>query len=49
MLQDIMEQRAVEEEQRRTAEQEAREKERAEMNNRLKQLESQLQVEHSLN
>jgi hypothetical protein len=49
MLQDLMEQRAAEEERRQLAEQECRKKERANMNDRLKQLENQLQVEHSLN
>ena len=49
MLQDLMAQRAVEEEQRRQAEQDSREKERADTNNRLKMLEDQLQVEHYLN
>ena len=48
MLQDLMAQRAVEEEQRRQAEQESREKEREDTNNRLKMLEDQLQVEHYL-
>ena len=42
MLQDLLEQRAVEEEQRRKTEQESREKERADTNNRLKLLEDQL-------
>ena len=49
MLQDLMAQRAVEEEQRRQAEQESREKEREDTNKRLKFLEDQLQVEHYLN
>ena len=49
MLQDLMAQRAVEEEQRRKAEQESREKERADMDDRLKLLENLLQVEHYLN
>ena len=49
MLQDLMAQRAVEEEQRRQAKQESREKEREDMNKRLKLLEDQLQVEHYLN
>lgn len=49
MLQDLMAQRAVEEEQRRKAEQESREKEREDTNKRLKLLEDQLQVEHYLN
>ena len=49
MLQDLMAQRAVEEEQRRQAEQESGEKEQADTNNRLKMLEDQLQVEHYLN
>jgi len=49
MLQDLMAQRAVEEEQRRKAEEESREKEWADTNNRLKMLEDQLQVEHYLN
>ena len=49
MLQDLMAQRAVEEEQRRQAEQKSREKEREDTNNRLKLLEDQLQVEHYLN
>uniref|UniRef100_R7WB77 DUF6598 domain-containing protein n=1 Tax=Aegilops tauschii TaxID=37682 RepID=R7WB77_AEGTA len=41
--QDLMDQLAAEEEQRRQAEQESRDKERAEMNERLKLLENQLQ------
>ena len=49
MLQDLMAQRAVEEEQRRKAEEESREKERADTDNRLKLLETQLEVEHYLN
>ena len=49
MLQDLMAQRAVEEEQRRQAKQESREKEREDTNKRLKLLEDQLQVEHYLN
>ena len=49
MLQDLMAQRAIEEEQRRKGEQESREKERADTNNGLKLLEYQLQVEHYLN
>lgn len=49
MLQDLMAQRIVEEEQRRQAEQESREKEREDTNKRLKLLEDQLQVEHYLN
>ena len=49
MLQDLMAQRAVEEEQRRQAGQESREKERGDTNKRLKLLEDQLQVEHYLN
>ena len=49
MLQDLMAQRAVEEEQRRKAEQEYGEKEREDTNKRLKLLEDQLQVEHYLN
>ena len=49
MLQDLMEVRAVEEEERRKAEQESREKEWADMDDRLKLLENQLQVEHYLN
>jgi hypothetical protein len=44
-----MDQRAAKEQQRRLAEQESRNKERADMNERLKLLENQLQVEHSLN
>lgn len=49
MLQDLMAQRAVEEEQRRQAEKDSREKEREDTNKRLKLLEDQLQVEHYLN
>ena len=49
MLQDLMAQRIVEEEQRRQAEQESREKEREDTNKGLKLLEDQLQVEHYLN
>ncbi|XBH98344.1 hypothetical protein VPH35_127870 [Triticum aestivum] len=41
--------RAIEEEQRRQAEQDSREKEREDTNKRLKLLEDQLQVEHYLN
>ena len=49
MLQDLMVQRAVEEEQRRQAEQDSIEKEREDTNKRLKLLEDQLHVEHYLN
>ena len=49
MLQDLMAQRAVEEEQRRQDEQESREKEREDTKKRLTLLEDQLQVEHYLN
>ena len=49
MLQDLMAQRAVEEEQRRHDEKDFREKEREDTNKRLKLLEDQLQVEHYLN
>ena len=49
MLHDLMAQQAVEEDQRRQAEQESGEKEREDMNKRLKLLEDQLQVEHYLN
>ena len=49
MLRDLMAQRAVEEEQRRQAEQESREKEREDTYKWLRLLEDQLQVEHYLN